>query len=87
MLGANVGTGLVAYILAFDIHWLAPVLVAIGYVMFSFSEAKPNKAIARTVLGLGLTLQCTYLSARLPDYMVPSAFVRLAALSLTVNQS
>ncbi|MER8428721.1 AMP-binding protein, partial [Mesorhizobium sp. M1403] len=33
---------------------------------------------------LAATLR-TYLSARLPDYMVPSAFVQLAALPLTAN--
>ncbi|QRM32405.1 Na/Pi cotransporter family protein [Microvirga sp. VF16] len=56
MLGANVGTSLVTRFLAFDIHWLGPLLIAAGVAGFTCSATKPNKSIARAVLGLGLML-------------------------------
>ncbi|MHC5654051.1 Na/Pi cotransporter family protein [Stappia sp.] len=56
MLGANVGTSLVTRLLALDLHWLSPVLIAVGFLAFSFSKSKPKRGLARAVLGLGLML-------------------------------
>ncbi|MQX39768.1 Na/Pi cotransporter family protein [Sinorhizobium meliloti] len=56
MLGANVGTSLVTRILAFDLHFLAPLMIALGVFAFGFSHSKPTKGLSRAVLGLGLML-------------------------------
>ncbi|MDW9359608.1 Na/Pi cotransporter family protein [Sinorhizobium meliloti] len=56
MLGANVGTSLVTRILAFDVHFLAPLMIALGVFAFGFSHSKPTKGLSRAVLGLGLML-------------------------------
>lgn len=56
MLGANVGTSLVTRILAFDVHFLAPLMIASGVFAFGFSHSKPTKGLSRAVLGLGLML-------------------------------
>ena len=68
MLGADVGTALVAQILSLDIHWLSPALIAIGVGVFMFVEANRPRAIARAVLGLGLMLLALRL---LSDATVP----------------
>ncbi|MEI5680657.1 Na/Pi cotransporter family protein [Mesorhizobium sp. CCNWLW179-1] len=82
MLGANVGTSLVTRILAFDIRWLAPLLVAAGVVMFTISEAKPQKGIARAVLGLGLMLLSLHLLGQSTEPMRQSEVVRALMASL-----
>ncbi|WP_245449460.1 Na/Pi cotransporter family protein [Chelatococcus asaccharovorans] len=56
MLGANIGTGIVTRLLVFDIHFLAPLLIATGVVSFSFSHSKPLKGFCRALLGLGMML-------------------------------
>jgi phosphate:Na+ symporter len=82
MLGANVGTSLVTRILAFDIHWLAPLLIAAGVSSFSVSEAKLYKGIARAVLGLGMMLLSLHLLGQSMEPMRQSQVLRALMASL-----
>lgn len=56
MLGANVGTSLVAQIMALDVHWLASALMLPGVVMFLSSERNHWRGGGRALIGLGLML-------------------------------
>ena len=56
MLGADVGTSLVAQIFSFDISWASPLLLFAGFVVFSSSNMKRTRSIARMLMGLGLIL-------------------------------
>jgi len=69
MLGANVGTSLVTRILAFDLHFLAPLMIALGVFAFGFSHSKPTKGLSRAVLGLGLMLLSLRLLGRATEPM------------------
>ena len=82
MLGANVGTSLVTRILAFDVDWLAPLLIAVGVVMFTFSEARQIKGIARAVLGLGLMLLSLHLLGQSTEPMRQSQVLKALMVSL-----
>ncbi len=56
MLGADVGTTLVAQVLSFDISWLAPSLILIGVVAHFMSTKTMHKQLGRTGIGLGIML-------------------------------
>ena len=56
MLGADVGTTVVAQVLSFDLHWLSPFLIAVGVILFLASERRKQRSFARICLGLGLML-------------------------------
>ena len=56
MLGADVGTTLVAQILSFDLRWLSPLALAIGVFTFLASEKSRRRSLARSAIGLGLIL-------------------------------
>lgn len=57
ILGADVGTTLVAQVMTFDLSWLSPVLIIIGYGFYSGKEqAGARRQIGRILLGLGLML-------------------------------
>jgi phosphate:Na+ symporter len=56
MLGADIGTTLVAQILSFGFHALAPLLILIGVVMFSTGRASRRRDIGRALIGLGLMI-------------------------------
>jgi len=56
LLGADVGTTLVAQILTFDLSAISPVMIAIGVAMFTYSSGGRKKDIGRLVLGLGMML-------------------------------
>lgn len=82
MLGANVGTSLVTRILAFDVHWLAPLLLAAGVIGFTFSEAKPNKGLSRALVGLGLMLLSLHLLGQATEPMRQSQVLKALMASL-----
>jgi len=56
LLGADVGTTLVAQILTFDFSALSPMLIAIGVALFTYSPGGRTRDIGRILLGLGMML-------------------------------
>lgn len=56
VLGANVGTALVAQILSIDLRFLSPLLILAGVVTFMSGEAGKRRAVGRALVGLGLML-------------------------------
>lgn len=57
VLGADVGTTIVAQALTFDLSWLSPAFLIIGYIFYSGKEqAATRRQIGRILIGLGLML-------------------------------
>ncbi|MFV2032604.1 MAG: Na/Pi cotransporter family protein [Gammaproteobacteria bacterium] len=56
LLGADVGTALVAQALTFDLSALSPLLIAVGVAMFTYSDSGRTRDIGRLVLGIGMML-------------------------------
>ena len=56
MLGADVGTTLVAQILTFDFSALSPILIAVGVALFTYSQGGRMRDVGRLLLGLGMML-------------------------------
>jgi phosphate:Na+ symporter len=56
MLGANVGTAIVAKMLSFDVSLLAPPLLLSGVMIFRWSKGSHFKNIGRVAIGLGLMI-------------------------------
>ena len=57
MLGADVGTTLVAQVLSFDFTWVAPFMMLTGYIVFSiYQEKGRGEHVGTVLLGLGMML-------------------------------
>ena len=56
LLGADVGTTVVAQILTFDLSTLSPFMVAIGVAMFTYSDGGRTRDLGRLILGIGMML-------------------------------
>lgn len=56
MLGADVGTALVAQLYAFDVRWLWAPLLFVGVVAFNASDGDRARGAGRILIGLGLML-------------------------------
>lgn len=56
MLGADIGTTLVAQILSFDISWASPLLIAAGVITHSVASNAFPRQLGRTAVGLGIML-------------------------------
>ncbi|MDY0873385.1 Na/Pi cotransporter family protein [Dongia rigui] len=56
MLGADLGTSLVAQAYSFKVGWISPLLIVIGWVMFNKFEDSQVKDLGRAIIGLGIAL-------------------------------
>ncbi len=57
MLGADVGTTLVAQVLTFNFTWVAPLMMLSGYILFSvYQEKGRGEHLGTVLLGLGMML-------------------------------
>jgi phosphate:Na+ symporter len=56
MLGANVGTTLIVQVLSFDIAFVSPLLVLVGFLLFRRPPGSTAHDLGRAVIGLGLML-------------------------------
>lgn len=82
LLGADVGTTLVAQILTFDLSVLSPLLIAIGVAMFTYSDSGRARDIGRLVLGIGMMLLALKLILAASTPMRESAIVQSIFSSL-----
>jgi len=83
MLGADVGTSLVAQLLSLDLGWLSPLLVLVGVIAFLSGDSGRRRDLGRAVIGLGLMLLALRLVVGASQPMRDSAVVQtvLGALS------
>ncbi|UUY09370.1 Na/Pi cotransporter family protein [Pseudomonas sp. J452] len=56
MLGADVGTALMARVLTLDLSWLSPLLIFAGVVLFLSRKQRRAGQVGRVAIGLGLLL-------------------------------
>ena len=82
MLGADVGTALMAVVFSFDLSWLSPLLIFGGVVSFIAREKSNVGQLGRVAIGLGLILMSLQLivAATRPLTEAPAVRALLVAL-------
>jgi phosphate:Na+ symporter len=76
MLGADVGTALMAVLLSFDLSWLSPLLIFSGVVLFVWREDATAGRVGRILIGLGLMLLALGLIGDSANVLVGSQAVK-----------
>jgi phosphate:Na+ symporter len=61
MLGADVGTALVAQLLSLSVAWFSPILILAGYATFVTGKASYRRDVGRIGIGVGLMLLALHL--------------------------
>jgi phosphate:Na+ symporter len=82
MLGADVGTTLVAQVFAFDIKWLWAAGLFVGVILFSAAGSDRTKSIGRIAIGLGLMLLALSVLASVSEHMRESSVLKLVISAL-----
>ena len=82
MLGADVGTALMAVVYSFDLSWLSPLLIFVGVLLFVARQNTLAGRIGRVLIGLGLITLALQLIVAATKPLIESEAVRalLAAL-------
>jgi phosphate:Na+ symporter len=83
MLGADVGTALMARVLTLDLSWLSPILVLVGVPLFLSRKQTRVGQAGRTAIGLGLILLALHLIVEAVQPMMQAAGVRVMFGALT----
>lgn len=83
MLGADVGTALMARILTLDLSWLSPFLIVFGVPLFLSRKQNRLGQVGRTLIGLGLILLALHLIVETAQPMMHGAGVRVMFGALT----
>ena len=76
MLGADVGTSLMAVVFSFDLSWLSPLLLFVGVVIYLSQQNSPGGHIGRVLIGLGLITLALQLIVAATRPLTESAAVR-----------
>ena len=82
MLGADMGSSLMAVVFSFDLSWLSPLLIFVGVVLYITRDKTTAGHLGRVAIGLGLillSLQLIILHTR-PLIESPAVRVLLAAM-------
>jgi phosphate:Na+ symporter len=83
MLGADVGTSMMAVVFSFDLSWLSPLFIFLGVVLFISRQSTPLGRFGRVLIGLGLMLLALRLVAESTSIIVQSPAVRTVLASLS----
>ena len=82
MLGADVGTALMAVAFSFDLSWLSPLLIFVGVLLFISRQATLGGRIGRVLIGLGLITLALQLIVAATRPLIESPAVRALLIAL-----
>jgi phosphate:Na+ symporter len=83
MLGADIGTSLMAVVLSFDLSWLSPLFVFVGVVLYVSRQATVLGRVGRILIGLGLMLLALRLVGESTAIMTKSPVVKSLLSSIS----
>ena len=83
MLGADVGTALMARVLTFDLSWLSPLLIFLGVIFFLSRKQTRAGQLGRVGIGLGLMLLALELIVAAATPITQEQGIRVLFASLT----
>ena len=83
MLGADVGTALMARVLTLDLSWLSPLLIFLGVVFFLSRKQTRAGQLGRVAIGLGLMLLALELIVAAATPITQEQGIRVLFASLT----
>lgn len=83
VLGADVGTALMARVLTFDLSWLSPLLIFVGVIFFLSRKQTRAGQLGRVAIGLGLILQALELIVQAVTPITEASGVKVIFASLT----
>ncbi|NIG98418.1 MAG: Na/Pi cotransporter family protein [Serratia symbiotica] len=83
MLGADVGTALMARVLTFDLSWLSPLLILVGVFLFLSRKQTRIGQMGRVSLGLGLIILALELIVAAATPITQASGVKVLFSSLT----
>lgn len=82
MLGADVGSAMMAVVFSFDLSWLSPLLIFAGVVMFTTRQNTGVGRVGRVLIGLGLITLALQLIVEATQPLTASPAVRALLASL-----
>jgi len=83
MLGADVGTALMARVLTFDLSWLSPLLIFLGVIFFLSRKQTRAGQLGRVGIGLGLIILALQLIVEAAGPITHAQGVKVLFASLT----
>ncbi len=86
MLGADIGTAVMAVVFSFDLSWLSPLCIFIGVTLFILRQGTPVGDVGRVLIGLGLMLLALQLVSQATHVLTGNPAVQLMLESLTSDR-
>ena len=83
MLGADVGTSLMAVVFSLDLSWLSPLCILVGVVLFVARQDSTPGRVGRVLIGLGLMLLALRLITESTTVLTQSHTVRTLLSSVS----
>ncbi|WP_309683601.1 Na/Pi cotransporter family protein, partial [Polaromonas sp.] len=86
MLGADIGTSLMAVVFSFDLSWLSPLFIFVGVVLFISRQDTNTGRFGRVLIGLGLMLLALRLVSASTEVLTQAPAVKLLLGTLTSDR-
>jgi len=83
MLGADVGTSLLAVLFSFDLSWLSPLLIVAGVILFLSRYGQRTGRVGRILIGLGVIILALRLIVEATQPMRHAESVKVLFASVT----
>ena len=86
MLGADVGTAVMAVVFSFDLSWLSPLCIFVGVSLFVARQGTRVGDVGRVLIGLGLILLALQLVSQSTAQLTSNPAVQMMLASLTSDR-